>query len=312
VGVAISGADERSPQGRAFKTGEPQFCPDLAEADGYDPPPFYREHGIVSTVDVIVAAKDGPAFGILEVDSKDVGRFDRHDIDFLTGFANVLAEAVATMERAEVLRTTLLRMERLVEEREVLSLELRHRVRNSLHLVYGLLTAELRNSHDERSLVAFRSIATRVISLAEVFEHLLGTGMTRIIDFGQYVEALCTALPDLYQNRNIEIRCLVEPVQLELDAATSMGIVITELVSNAYLHAFPSGSGEITVALHATLDRVVLSVADNGSGFVEQETKRHGVGLVRRLVERVGGNLILQSKGGSKWTVDLPMDELVP
>ncbi len=69
VGFAISVADETSPQGRAFTTGAPQLCPDIAAANTYNLPSFYPEHGILSTVDVLVAAKTGPSFGVLEVDS---------------------------------------------------------------------------------------------------------------------------------------------------------------------------------------------------------------------------------------------------
>jgi len=310
VGVELSVADETSPQGRAFKTGEPQICPNLASAT-YTLPAFYLDHDIVSTVDVIVAAKDGPPYGILEVDSQEAMEFDEHDIEFLKGFANVLAEAVATMTRAETLRTTLGRMAELVEEKEILSLELKHRVRNSLHLVYALLTMELAGGHHGASTEAFRAIARRVMGLAEVFDHLLGTGLTRTINFGDYVAALCENLPALYQAHNIKLTCSVEPVLFELDKATSLGIVVTELVSNAYLHAFSEAGGEIAVALAVVSGRAVLSIGDNGSGFIQAETKRRGVGLVRRLVKQVGGTLSLQSDKGSTWTIDLPVEPVL-
>jgi GAF domain-containing protein len=143
VGFAISVADESSPQGRAFKTGKPQICANIDEANTYALPLFYRNHDILSTVDVIVAAKAGQSFGVLEVDSQTSRAFSEHVIDFLTGFANILAEAVATTARSAALENTIARMERLIDEKETLSQELKHRVRNSLHLVYGMLTAEL-------------------------------------------------------------------------------------------------------------------------------------------------------------------------
>lgn len=97
--------------------------------------------------------------------------------------------------------------------------------------------------------------------------------------------------------------------------ATSLGIIVTELVSNAYLHAFSQrtdpektdheGTGEIHVVLRASLGAASLSVCDNGVGFVEQaESKRHGVGLVRRLVTQVGGTLSLRLDKGTTWTID--------
>jgi two-component sensor histidine kinase len=312
VGFAISVADETSPQGRAFTTGAPQLCPNIDAANTYNLPSFYREHRILSTVDVLVAAKTGPPFGVLEVDSQVANAFNEHDINFLTGFANILAEAVVTTARADDLRRTIARMEELIEEKETLSQELKHRVRNNLHLVYGLLTAELDGDHNEASLIAFRSIALRIMGLAQVFDHLLGMGMTKVINFGDYVSALCQNLPELYRDENIRLVCNTDSVLIELDAATALGIVVTELVNNAYLHAFPDGKGEITVALKVMSEQPVLSISDNGTGFIEVETTRRGMGLVKRLVQQTGGTLSLASNHGSTWTIMLAVDELTP
>jgi GAF domain-containing protein len=105
VGGVVSRADATSPQGRAYATGAPVIVRDLRAPGDYRPPPFYAEHGIVSTVDVLIRRHGGSApWGVLEIDSPAPPRdYDRHDVDFLTGFANVFAEAVATAERAEAL-----------------------------------------------------------------------------------------------------------------------------------------------------------------------------------------------------------------
>jgi two-component sensor histidine kinase len=312
VGFAISVADESSPQGRAFTTGKPQLCSNIDAANTYALPAFYADHQILSTVDILVAAKIGPPFGVLEVDSQTSDAFDEHDIDFLTGFANILAEAVATSAWADNLRQTVVCMEELIDEKETLSQELKHRVRNSLHLVYGLLSAELDGQHDKNSIAAFRSIAFRVMGLAQVFDHLLGIGMNKIVNFGDYVHALCDNLPDLYSEKNINLICEAQPVRFELDDATALGIIITELVNNAYLHAFPDGIGKISVALHVTPEQTLLSVSDNGIGFVEVETKRRGMGLVRRLVQQVSGVLTLDTDHGSTWTIAIPINVTSP
>jgi putative methionine-R-sulfoxide reductase with GAF domain len=95
VGHVVSRADESSTQGRAFVTGKPVILKDVAGNNSYALPPFYAEHGIVATADVLIKGKGEP-WGVLEVDSPVAYEFDRHDIDFLTGFANVVAEAVNT------------------------------------------------------------------------------------------------------------------------------------------------------------------------------------------------------------------------
>jgi len=319
IGRVVSQADETSPQGRAFITGLPVIIQNLHEVNHFVLPPFYREHGIISTVDVIIKGTDGEPYGVLEIDSPTQHTYDEHDVTFLTGFANVLAEAVATARRGVLLHETIRRMEVLVlekdtllAERSVLAEELKHRVRNNLQLVQGMLANHEKNYPTANERASVNAIIRRVVTLAEVYEQLLGTGMSRTIDLGEYLKALCTSLPGLQTERHtqIELTCKVEPLLVDLDTVTAIGMVAAETVSNSYEHAFRNASGTINVSLERSemADQAILSVSDDGSGFVEQPgSKRHGVGLVRRLIEQVHGSVDLQSERGATWTFRFPL-----
>jgi DNA-binding response OmpR family regulator/putative methionine-R-sulfoxide reductase with GAF domain len=93
IGCVMSGADESSPQGRAFTTGEPVICSDLSTDARFALPPFYAEHGIISALNVIIK-KDNQAFGVLEINSPVRHDYEHDDISFLTAFAFILAEAI--------------------------------------------------------------------------------------------------------------------------------------------------------------------------------------------------------------------------
>ena len=118
VGNVVSRADMSSPQGRAFTTGQPSIIDDVQEVADFNLPPFYAAHGIVSIIDVIIKGVDDQPYGILEIDNDRQHRYDEHDINFLTAFANVLAEAVVTAARGLALQTTVDRMKALVEEKD--------------------------------------------------------------------------------------------------------------------------------------------------------------------------------------------------
>ena len=118
IGHVVSRADMSSPQGRAFITGKPSIIDDLQKDAGFDPPPFYAAHGIVSIIDVIIKGSDEQPYGILEIDSDKQHDYDQYDINFLTGFANVLAEAVSTATRGAALQVTVDQMKALVEEKD--------------------------------------------------------------------------------------------------------------------------------------------------------------------------------------------------
>jgi len=115
VGQVVSQADETSPQGRAYVTREPVIIRDVRNSNNLRLPDFYPAHKIVSTVDVIIETLDGRPYGVLEVDSPTLHQYDEHDINFLRGFANVQAEAVATAQRNEAIQT-LLAQQKLMSE----------------------------------------------------------------------------------------------------------------------------------------------------------------------------------------------------
>jgi two-component sensor histidine kinase len=291
----------------------------LQESNGYQPPDFYADHGIVSTVDVLIKAHSGPAFGVLEVDSTVAHSYDEHDINFLTGFANVLAEAVATRARNDTLEATLAGMttaiaekDRLLTERNLLAMELQHRVRNNLQLIHDMVNAQLRQTSDDDGRKGLRGIIRQIMSLAEVYQHLLGVGMNGQIDFGAYASALCANLPDLHPTPAfpVTLNCDAAKVLVTLASATALGLVLTELISNSYEHAFLARGGSIQVNVAAGLSATqgVVTVSDDGLGYAPSaETGRHGVGLSRRLMQQVGGTLDVIGGIGTVWTLRFPV-----
>ena len=315
VGHVISQANESSTQGRAFVTGKPVILEDLTKNNSYNLPDFYAQHHIISTVDVLIKGSAGP-FGVLEADYPRQHTFDEHDINFLTGFANVIAEAVQTSERTATLRATLTQMQILIDEKEalldekgVLAAELQHRVRNNLQLVYGMLVKQI-DLADEGGKEGIRAIARRVMSLANIYDHLLGHGLVMTIDFGAYLESLCASLKDFQEQGEFEIALVYEaaPMALELDLVTALGIIVTEITSNAFLHAFPAGPGTIRVILVEKDGTGILTISDDGIGFTQQKTsKRHGIGLIKRLMEQAKGTAELTSDHGTTWTLVFPV-----
>jgi len=303
IGRVVSQADETSPQGRAYSTGEPIIIRNLQEQNNLNLPDFYAQHGIVSTADVVIKGYEDTPYGVLEIDSPTQRAYDEHDINFLTGFANVLAEAVATQSRMHALRM-------LVEEKNLLAQELQHRVRNNLQLIQGMLDIYGKSVADGPPKVGIESIARRVMTLGQVYDHLLGTGMKRHIDFGEYVKTLCASLPEVVQNPGITLTCATQSTTLGLDKVSTLGMVVAELVTNCYEHGFPDGrKGEIVVALCGVdaNGNATLTISDNGVGFlVGAASNRNGLTLVRRLARQVNGSADVQCEGGTTWTITFP------
>lgn len=136
--------------------------------------------------------------------------------------------------------------------------------------------------------------------------------MTRTTDFGSYVKSLCLSLAEIQTTPGgaVTLTCDSEALILDLDVVTALGIVVAELVSNSYDHAFPSGKGSAIVSVRRTAgdrDMATMTISDNGNGFkINAEDKRHGLGLVRRLVKQVRGTVMFDADHGTVWTIRFP------
>ena len=148
IGQVVSQGGSRAVRRRAMHctTRAPVICRNLAKELTFVPPAFYADHGIVSTVDVIISGVERP-YGILEVDNASERIFDETDITFLKGFANVVAGAVEAARRKTADAAIIAEKDRLLtiqrailNESPVSHRELNHRVRNNLQLIHGMLT----------------------------------------------------------------------------------------------------------------------------------------------------------------------------
>jgi two-component sensor histidine kinase len=308
VGRIVSQADQTSPQGHTYRTGEPLIIRDVRDANNLVLPDFYPQHGIISTVDVIISARNGASYGVLEIGSPVLHQYDQYDINFLTGFANVLAEAVATAQNKNEMRA-------LLERQRLLASELQHRVCNNLHLVVGMLNSYAQSALDDASRQGISSISRHVVTLTHIYDSLLGIGLTATIDLSTYLQELCSSLPKLQDGRtgHVDLECHVESVMMPLDDVTALGMAVTELVTNSFSHAFPDErEGTIVVTLVSVdVGNAILMIQDDGAGFdTTAATSRRGLELVRQLVEQIGGTVRVRSEVGTLWTLIFPVSQL--
>ena len=104
----------------------------------------------------------------------------------------------------------------------------------------------------------------------------------------------------------VTLTCDSDALILDLDVVTALGIVVAELVTNSYDHAFPMAKDRPLSVRRAAGDddMATMTISDNGKGFkAKAESKRHGLGLVRRLIEQVRGTAMVDSHHGTVWTI---------
>lgn len=218
--------------------------------------------------------------------------------------ASVYAPAYPPEVRAE-----LVSLRSAVAERDLLLAELRHRVSNHFQLLASLVGLQARRL-DGPARLALEDLAAQIHAIAAVHEQLRPSRGARL-ELGPYLVSLVDRLVESRPAPAPTVEVRVEPVSARSELAVPMGLLVTELVSNALQHAFPAGAGRVRVELRAPrAGRLHLRVEDDGVGLPPEVTAGGGGGvgltIVRLLVDQLGGELCVQGRPGARFDLDLP------
>jgi two-component system, sensor histidine kinase PdtaS len=186
-------------------------------------------------------------------------------------------------------------LDRSVQEKELLLRELHHRVKNNLQTVAGLLRMQMRGITDRSARDAIRDSQDRVRSMALIHQDLYHADDIRGVDMRSYVGKLASGLLKSHgvDPQRITLRMEVAPLQLDVDTAIPIGLILNELIVNALKYAFPAErGGTLLITLRKEEDGLLLEVADDGVGFsLEAVTGAggpgFGLGMLRTFAEKL-------------------------
>ncbi|GEP07844.1 sensor histidine kinase [Methylobacterium oxalidis] len=313
VGAKRTGADSESPSGYAFQTGEPVISDHLKGESRFRTTEALAEHGIKRAINVIIRS-EGQPFGVLEVDSPTEGRFTESDIAFLQGIANLLGGAIDRQRTEEALRQSEARLQEALAHQEVLTREISHRVKNSLTMVAGLLDMQGRTAADPALCAALADARTRVLTIARVHDQLWRKNEVEHLDLAEFLQDLCVQL-SASTGLNHTLVCEVESLAVATDQAVPLGLIVNELVTNAFKYAYPEGIGEVRLSVtQARPGHLRLEVCDRGAGlppnFDAAESKSLGLKLIVSLVRQIGGRAEWQdAQPGTRFVLECPHQE---
>jgi two-component sensor histidine kinase len=183
----------------------------------------------------------------------------------------------------------------LAEERALLMREVNHRVSNSLQLIASLLHFQADLSKNTDVEAALKEANGRVLAVARVHRWLYTSDDVRSVSLADYLQTLIRDLDDVSANAQKSVTIDAEHIEVEPDRAVAVGIIATELILNAFKHAYPDGRGSIRVALTGIDDGVAyLIVEDDGVGVLNGSgISQQGLGkrIIRGMAEKLDGSL---------------------
>lgn len=269
-------------------------------------------HGTCWSTPVI--SFDRKVLGRLAVFLSEIRQMQPHELKFaeqIVRLTGIIVERKLAEERLTEMNEHL---QISVGEKDALLKEVHHRVKNNLQLISSLLSLQADRVEDSDVAVLFAESRDRVRSMALVHENLYRAGNFAKIPMQAHVQNLCANLIQAYgpRSRAVELVTTVDDMDLDLDRAVSIGLIVNELVSNSLKHAFPAGRvGRVLVRLQrASGDLCILSVEDNGIGlpgdFDGDKAETLGLQLVRDLTDQLHGEMTVRRHEGTTFTISFP------
>ena len=195
-----------------------------------------------------------------------------------------------------------------LDEKDALLREVHHRVKNNLQVITSLLNLQISSIENEQVISEIKESQNRISSMAFVHEQLYQSESLGQVDFKRYVRKLVNYLFDVHHRIGLDVGVdlQLEKITLDIEKAIPCGLIVNELVSNVYKHAFPNATtGNIKLRLWMEPGDIIhLFIQDDGIGFPSnfdsKNTTSLGYQLVHLLVTQLNGQIEFNGNGGTQ------------
>jgi len=252
--------------------------------------------------------RNGEFVGIIGLCNKESG-FDFYDRKSMENISTTIVEALLRKRAEEKLKQAL-------NDKEMLVREIHHRTKNNLMIMASLLNLTSADIEDEKSREIFHQIQTRAKSMALIHEKLYRSDNIKQINFGDYIRHLARDLFNsfLEDPERVELVMELEDLNLDINTAIPLGLILNELLTNSMKYAFPEGQcGTITIKFFREAEKYVMIVNDDGIGlppdFDINQTDTLGLQLVKSLIGQIEGHINVQCKEGTCIQIRFQEDE---
>jgi two-component sensor histidine kinase len=252
-------------------------------ADVPDAPPVVYVTGSTEPAVAVEALKAGAADYVLKTAGED----------FTLQLESAITQAIEKARLKREKEKAELEVRAARDRAELLLAEVNHRVSNSLALVAALVRMQTSAVADQTAKDALAETQARLSAIADLHRRLYTSDDIRHVDLDAYLAALVGALEASMKAAGHlpEIRHVLDPFRIATDKAVSVGMLVTELVTNACKYAYPGEAGEVRVTLRAQGGgRAILTVEDDGVGIAAKDAPK-GTGLGTRIVQAMATNL---------------------
>ncbi len=200
-------------------------------------------------------------------------------------------------------------------EKEVLLKEIHHRVKNNLQVISSLLSLQSRFIEDEHAKAAVNEGQNRVKSMALIHQKLYQHDNLAGVIAIDYVKNLTSELKSSYEiDSNLEIKYAISDLKIDIDTIIPVGLILNELISNAFKHAFPDkNNGELLIGLKEEGNKLIMTVKDNGVGATKEinNSASFGMQLINSLALKLEAEVNFRFNKGTEVIIIISNYKLV-
>ncbi len=201
-----------------------------------------------------------------------------------------------------------------LREKDALLREVHHRIKNNIASIESLLSLQVGSTEHTEAKALLQDAVSRIQSMRVLYDKLLLSPDLHEVSIKAYVSDLVSLLVILFDSeKNITVETRIADFDIDAKTATTIGIIINELLTNVFKYAFGDrDNGTVSVSIDAEDSTVTLIIKDDGvgidEGIMENEPPGFGLTIVKMLVEQLGGTFSIRNENGTKSVVRFEID----
>jgi len=252
--------------------------------------------------------RENQVIGVLQAVNRRKNKdFTPHDIPVFQALASHITVAI---ERARQIN----RLQERIREKDVMLVEIHHRIKNTLQVISALIVKELPEIEDKNAKILLNDMYLRIKSMSRLHDMLCNREMTDEVQLDVYLSQLSEKIKETIGSMNVEadLHLKTDPVLIKSDKALLCGLILNELLLNIYKHAFTDKEDKIEIELFQKDDQVILNVTDDGIGIPEDidfnNNQSIGFWIVDMMLKKLKGEITIKSQPGTRINIRFPID----
>ncbi|MBU0926511.1 MAG: sensor histidine kinase [Spirochaetes bacterium] len=201
-----------------------------------------------------------------------------------------------------------------IEEKIMLIRENNHRMMNNITMIEAFINTEKHKVTISGENEFYNQLIGKIHVVKALYDKLTYSETIRIISLKEYIIDIVDSLKSIYsRNGKVTIQLSLEDIKVDTSKATSIGIIINEIVTNSYKYGFKDGLLELSILLSRSDDRILLEVRDGGRGFPDNITDRNGNSLgftiINSVARQMNAEIAMENMNGAKTTLIVDLCE---